>query len=158
MAKKAKRPTFAETIKHVKEAKRASRENDSDAYKQMAPSWRIKSIDDGWDYGWSKIGQKRWKEDVLPRLADWETMTCSEILSATYGENNKSSNHFISKENFIPVAQNRLEDIGLGDLDALLSLRLQGKYRIYGFLQGHTMHILWFDFDHALVKSEKKHT
>ena len=150
MGKKQKKPCFA-TVFGDLQSKRPALQSDLTGYMTKSPAWRLRSIDDAWDYGWSKIGQQRWRDEVLPKLASFETMTWAEIL-----QNNNS--HFVRLDNFNTDARKRLEELCLGDLDQILSLRLRGTYRIYGFCTENILHILWFDFNHELVPSTKKHT
>jgi hypothetical protein len=148
--KKHKHPSFAETTKNLQQ-KRPATDGDPNAYLKMHPAWRLKSIDNAWDYGWSKIGQERWCNDVLPKLYDLETMTWAGIQQT-------GKSHFLPLSAFEKSAQKRLEELGLGDLDEIFSLRLQGKHRIYGWRMENVLHVIWFDFDHALVPAPKKHT
>jgi len=52
----------------------------------------------------------------------------------------------------------RLVSIKCDDTDTLISLRLKGKVRIYGIKQGGHVVVLWWDPEHRVCPSQKKHT
>lgn len=122
------------------------------------PAWRVQSLDESSDFGWDKIGQDRWRQSVLPKLRHLETMTWYEILRAAGGRHSGTNSHLLPLSSFPKAFQERLEDMGLSGIDEIMSLRLQGTHRIYGWMSDNVMNIIWFDFDHALVTSKKSHT
>lgn len=48
--------------------------------------------------------------------------------------------------------------IGLDDQDALVSLGLTGRERIWGFIANGVMNLLWWDPNHEVCPSLLKHT
>jgi hypothetical protein len=56
------------------------------------------------------------------------------------------------------TARDRLEDLRLEDIDELVSLRLGGAERVWGIRDGNVMLLLWWDPEHAVCPSLKKHT
>lgn len=80
-------------------------------------------------------------------------MTWSEILV-----DSKKQNHTIPIPELSKEAQSRLREIGNDDIDTLISLRLSGKRRVWGIRTGSTLSILWWDPEHRVCPSKKKHT
>jgi hypothetical protein len=66
-------------------------------------------------------------------------MTWSEILYRSGG------NHLIEVWRLCPGARQRLDAIGETDIDAVMSLRLSGKERVFGIMDGHIMKVLSWD-------------
>jgi hypothetical protein len=65
---------------------------------------------------------------IRQKLAHFETMTWNELLVQA-----KKRNHSIKVSDITPEARERLETVGLG-LDEVVSLRLTGKERVFGYL------------------------
>ena len=57
-----------------------------------------------------------------------------------------------------PLARTRLETAGLADQTKIWRLALGGKPRLYGFLVGNIFHVVWWDREHEVWPSRKKHT
>ena len=103
-------------------------------------------------FGWREIEPEKLIE-VRAKLRDFESMTWYEILVAS-----KSRNHTVTIESLCKEARDRLEEIGQGDLEELVSLRLSGPERVWGIRTGNVLHVLWWDPEHAVYPSLKKHT
>lgn len=74
----------------------------------------------------------------------------------------KKSNHSIEVKKLNKIASDRLEQLYI-EAEALLSLRLTGTHRIYGYMNGAVFNILWIDLMHGdneqcVCRSHKKHT
>jgi len=109
-----------------------------------------------WAFDEENAGRFFWNE-ILPRLRDWETQTWSEILLTA-----KKQNHFIQVEALNPAAQKRLAEKYI-ESDSIVSLRLNGTHRIYGYFDKEVFQILWFDPEHGdnntcVCRSYLKHT
>jgi hypothetical protein len=61
-------------------------------------------------------------------------------------------------DKLIKEAQDRLTEISLDDLDELTSLHLTGKGRVWGIIDQGVMNLLWWDPEHQVCPSHKKHT
>ena len=83
-------------------------------------------------------------------LKNFETMLWNDIL----GRNN----HAVLVSQISREAQVRLEDLKLDDNESLISLRLTGTQRIWGIRIGNILQLLWWDPNHEVCPSEKKHT
>jgi len=87
---------------------------------------------------------------ILNKLQSFETMKWSDILG------NKS--HMIAVEKICRKAQARLKEIGQEDVDELVSLRFGSKGRLWGIRDNEYLKILWWDPNHEICTSQKKHT
>lgn len=113
-------------------------------------SWHLGALDRDGPFGWSKmLGADFW-ETIAARLKSLETMTWANLGS--------TGSHFVAINHIASEARKRLEEIGQDDVDALYSLRLRGKPRIWGIRNRHILKVLWWDPDHQVCPSLKKHT
>lgn len=91
---------------------------------------------------------------VLAKLAEYESMTWREIKQKTYGDKNKTCNHFITDLSKLHAyAKKRLEELHI--TENFFSLRLEGKVRIYGLLQNRVFEIMWYDNKHEIYPIDK---
>lgn len=72
-----------------------------------------------------------------------EIQTWSEILVK-----DKKQNHSINVESLNKAAQERLAEKYI-EAESLISLRLTGNHRLYGYMTGRVFHILWYDDRHG---------
>ncbi len=114
------------------------------------PVWQFGNIDLRGPFGWNKINRVRLLDEILPKIQGFETMRWQEIL----GRNN----HEIRISDISRTAKRRLSDIKLDDIDQLVSLRLSGRERIWGIRNQRTLRVLWWDPEHQVCPSPKKHT
>lgn len=98
-------------------------------------------------YGWHTLDGSTLLY-IREKLAHFETMTWNEILIAA-----KKRNHSIAVADLSPEAQQRLEDLGLG-LDEVVSLRLSGPERVFGYLENGVLVLLWWDPEHQVCPSK----
>jgi hypothetical protein len=121
------------------------------------PAWGFASSDqDMWSFTQDHIGELIWTE-LLPRLKALETQTWSEILIR-----NKKQNHSINVDNLNKMAQDRLAAKYI-EAESLISLRVTGNHRLYGYMTGRVFNILWYDDNHGdndqcVCRSYLKHT
>jgi hypothetical protein len=86
----------------------------------------------------------------MERLQCFETMSDREI-----GE---SGSHPIAIESLSKPAQQRLVAIQEDDIDVLMSFRITGPKRVFCIREREVMRVLWYDRDHQVCPSVKKHT
>ena len=133
------------------------RSEDPDKYYSQHPSWNFNGCDEEkWASTEACVGDLFWTE-LLPHLKSWETQTWSQILVDA-----KKQNHAIVTERLNPIAQKRLAERFI-EAESIISLRISGTHRIYGYMVGAVFHILWYDFEHGdnplcVCRSYKKHT
>jgi hypothetical protein len=116
------------------------------SHHHLRPSWRVASIELVGPYGWHSISGETLLY-VREKLAHFETMTWSEILVT-----GKKRNHSIKVSAITAAARERLEAIGLA-LDEVVSLRLAGKERVFGYLDNGVLVLLWWDPNHQVCPS-----
>ena len=130
---------------------------DPNSYYSRTPSWNFNICDTvNWAFTRETVGDVIWTE-IIPRLKSWESQTWQDILV----KQNKS-NHSIDFEKLNPkvrklIAQKKLES------EMLISLRLNGTHRLYGFIVGTVFNVLWYDPDHGdndtcVCRSHKQHS
>ena len=90
---------------------------------------------------------------IRENLASFETMIWREILLDA-----KKQNHNVSVDDLVKEAQDRLTQIFPEQLDELTSLCLTGNQRVWGQISEGVMDLLWWDAEHRICKSNKKHT
>ena len=154
VASKQKKPKYKEAPKTQKNAAIA---NSPEQYYGENPSWRFSTIDIKM---WSSVNdsvQKIFWNEILPKLQGWESQNWKEILLDA-----KKHNHSIKVEDLNPIAISRLEELMI-EQNSILSLRLSGTHRIYGYIVKNVFCILWVDLDHGdnkrcVCRSRKKHT
>jgi len=100
-------------------------------------------------YGWRSVTRETLLY-IREKLANFESMTWSEILV-----NGKKRNHYIKVSEITSEARRRLEAKALA-LDEVVSLRLSGAERVFGYLDNGVLVLLWWDPDHEVCPSLKK--
>jgi hypothetical protein len=100
-------------------------------------------------FGWHALDAPLLAE-VREKLRYFESMTLSEIL----GRNN----HLVPVSQLCKDARDRLAQLRLDDLEELLSLHLTGIKRVWGILEHNVVILLWWDPEHRICPSLKKHT
>ena len=116
----------------------------------MHPLWAFRFLDCDCPWCWNSLHGTA-LVDVMAHLANYESMTWAQIEQG-------SGSHFVSTTDLIKVARVRLVEINQDDVDSLFSLRIGGKGRIWGIRDEHVLRILWWDAEHKVCPSPKKHT
>lgn len=96
-------------------------------------------------FGWHGISATDIVQ-VHARLGALEKNTWREILTPTVG---KKIHHFIAVSRICREAQLQLEEKRLVT-DEVVSLRVTGRARVWGILQGSTLLLLWWDPEHRI--------
>lgn len=153
---------MADSKKNIKQkafprGRSIARDENPERYYLENPSWNFGNSDmEMWAFTEEHIGKRIW-EEILPRLKNLETQTWNEILVI-----NKKQNHAIEVGTLNKDAQNRLAEKYI-EAESLISLRLTGNHRIYGYMIGSVYNVLWYDDLHGdnkncVCRSYKKHT
>lgn len=66
--------------------------------------------------------------------------------------------HFIETGRLSKTAQERLAAINQDDAPGVFSFHFSGKRRIIGIRDGSAIKLLWWDPEHQVCPSHKKHT
>lgn len=137
--------------------KRIVQGGDPNQYYSQNPTWTFANADqEMWAFSQESIGELIWSE-ILPRLKAFETQTWKEILVTS-----KKQNHSLNLNDLNKVAQDRLAERYI-EAESLISLRVTGNHRLYGYMSGRVFNILWYDIDHGdnngcVCRSRLKHT
>ena len=70
----------------------------------------------------------------------------------------KKRDHPIERNKIITEAQQRLEELQRDDVDELWRLRFTGQQRLWGIRNQRVFRILWWDPEHKICPTTKKHT
>lgn len=111
--------------------------------------WRFSTMDMEGPFKFCFLCPKTWGK-ILSTLKEWDKKTWAEIM------NNRD--HFIPVEDLCSEAQQRLIDIKRDDIDGIYSLHINGKSRFIGIKDRYAFQVLWWDPDHKVCPSHKKHT
>lgn len=113
--------------------------------------WRLSDIDFEGPFGWDKAEVRQILSEIVPKLHDYESMTWGEMDGA-------SGSHSVSVGQICEDAKERLVRIGRDEQGQLFSLRITGERRVWGVKDIAILRVLWWDPEHAVCPSQKKHT
>lgn len=143
--------------KEIPKGKSIVQGGNPEQYYSQNPAWTFANSDqEMWAFTQEHIGELIWSE-ILPRLKALESQTWNEILVR-----DKKQNHSINVEDMNKAAQDRLADRFI-EAESLISLKVTGNHRLYGYMNGRTFNILWYDDEHGdnktcVCRSYLKHT
>ena len=100
-------------------------------------------------WGWDRFDSLHIKE-FLEKIFHSQKLTW-QLLHA-------NNSHLVDIQDLASDAQKRLRVIKQDDLDQLYSLRLTGKKRAWGIKERNIFWLLWWDPEHQVCPSHKKHT
>lgn len=138
------------------QSRNTNQEENPNQYYSKNPSWCFRNADsEMWAFTSDHVGDL-WIE-LLPYLSNMETRKWSEILV----DANKQ-NHEIHVGKLNKVAITRLAELHI-EAESMVSLRINGTTRLYGFMNGSVFNIVWYDDDHGdsntcVCRSKLKHT
>jgi hypothetical protein len=113
-------------------------------------AWHVRIVDRDGRWGWNNADKSETWDGILKKMAEFETMTWDQI--------ERKGSHDISLSDLCSEARKGLARINQDDVDELFSLRLTGKQRIWGIRDRSILKIIWWDPDHTVCPSRKKHT
>lgn len=113
-------------------------------------AWRFSACDKGGAWAWTSLDAAGKYKRVLEKLHQFETMNWSEIK--------RGGSHPVEVSMLAKGARDRLTQIKQNDLDDLMSFHLTGKNRVWCVRDRNIMKVLWWDPDHTVCPSIKKHT
>lgn len=112
------------------------------------PSWRFSTVDQGGPFPWP-VGTEV-ELDILQKLRQFDTMRWKEIEGPDH--------HAIERHKLSKDAKDRLTQIKQDDVDEIFSFHFSGKPRIIGIRDRNVVRLLWWDPEHGVCPSVKKHT
>lgn len=143
--------------KEIPKGKSITQGGNPEQYYMENPAWSFANSDqDMWPFTQEHIGRNFWTE-IFPRLKAFESQTWNDILVK-----DKKHNHSINVEELNKAAKDRLTERYI-EAESLISLRITGRHRLYGYMTGRVFNILWYDDDHSdnsdcVCRSFLKHT
>ena len=128
-----------------------------DQYYSEYPVWKFAMCD---KLNWSichQGTQEIFFDKIIPRLQEFERKKWQDILIG-----DKKNNHSIDVTRLNKTAIKRLSELNI-EAESIISLRFEGRIRVYGYNEGCVFKLLWFDLDHGdndtcVCKSRKKYT
>jgi len=111
--------------------------------------WRFSVMDMDGPFSFAGMKARTWRR-ILEKMRQWDSMTWQELTG--------DDNHAIPVERLSHEAQSRLIEIGQDDIDEIFSLRMTGRERLIGIRDRHIFRVLWWDPEHHVCPSHKKHT
>lgn len=151
-----KNKTVKQKVK-INETKEIKQNGLPTQYYSCVPSWNFGSCDkECWSLFDDKTKQIFWDE-ILPKLQSFESQKWQNILL-----DSKKQNHSINVVDLNKIAINRLGEL-MVEYSSVISLRLNGQYRLYGYMVCSVFNLLWVDLNHGdsvtcVCRSKKKHT
>lgn len=122
------------------------------------PVWSFDNIDRDGKFAFDVERSDFQHKEVIRKIIDYSSMTWSEIKRQTH-DDGKSKHHFIVRDKLSKEANDRFSNKRLEeDSDSIFSFALQNKLRIVGIRRGKVFHVLWYDPNHEVCPSKKKHT
>ena len=113
-------------------------------------AWRFSTHDKGGRWAWTNLSNLSEYKETIEKLYSFETMDLTTI--------NRAGSHRVELARLSKEARKRLEKIRQDDVDHLMSFRLSGKKRIWCIDDINIMNILWWDPNHTVCPSLKRHT
>jgi hypothetical protein len=121
-------------------------------FNQLKPAWRVSLLEMCDPYGWHEIEEGKLIE-IHSKLRELEALTWNDILVIR-----KHWNHRILRGDICKDARDRLKELRLDDLEELISFRLSGGERVWGFEYADACTLLWWDPEHQVYTYELPHT
>ncbi len=118
---------------------------------EKSPIWSFKLFDSQLELPNGSDTSSDFRE-ICNHIKSYEGMTWNQILTRT------DRDHFISVAKIKRFAQDRLQTIGLDEVETLVRFRFSGRNRLWGMKEGIIFRVLWWDPEHEICPSEKRHT
>jgi hypothetical protein len=112
-------------------------------------SWRFSEVDTGGPFPWKKLDAKL-LQTIQDRLGAFEKLNLAQLKDAHC--------HPVEFDDLSQDAQKRLKKLKRDDVEELWSFRVSGKQRMWAIGYDTAFHLLWWDPNHKVCPSEKRHT
>ena len=110
--------------------------------------WSFEHLRFDGPFGWKSIDPDD-LTNVIGRLSSWSREGWTRLT-------NQGDNHFVDTETISYAAK---RDLSVkGPPEQLLSLRIDGRKRAFGFREHDIVHLLWWDPEHEICPSPKRYT
>lgn len=128
----------------------------TEKYYDKYPKWAFSKCD--FEHEKWGVSCNHMLDNLLIALRNFEGMSWGEILGATNGRNHNTRSHHVPIENLDDEAVERLKELNLDDYDELCSLAVDGRKRVWGVINDGVYNIIWYDLNHEICESKKRHT
>lgn len=113
------------------------------------PAWRFSTVDTEGPFRWPKGDPEELL--IVQKLHAFDSMTWADLVGKQH--------HFLSVTSISSAAKRRIEELDIDDaIENLFSFHLAGKPRVIALRYGDTASLLWYDPDHQVAPSTKRHT
>lgn len=119
-----------------------------EAHPPDRPSWRFSTVDLGGPFAWPKGDGAELR--ILEKLHNFDSMSWAEIEGPDH--------HAIEVDCLSKDASKRLAEIKQDDITEVFSFHFSGKPRVIGIRDRNVVKLLWWDPEHQVCPSHKKHT
>lgn len=118
-------------------------------------SWCFDRIDRNGDFAFDIQRDDFDSKFILGKMIAISNMTWRELKRATH-DNAKGKNHEIDADNFSAKAKRRFRELQLDEeADALFSIAISNKIRIFGTRRNAEFHPIWYDPNHEVCPSNQ---
>ena len=124
------------------------------ATNEMPFSYRANFIDAEYEGLWDWHLTAEESRSLLQFLCAMDGKTWGTIKSETAGPKGAARAHWQDVSDLVKDAQNRLVEIGHGDLTQIYRFRLSRKERLWGTLNNGVFEMLWWDRKHAVLEGD----
>lgn len=100
-------------------------------------------------WGWNRFDPMN-MQDLFHKIFDSQKLTWQTLR--------ENGSHLVQVNDLCTMAQKRLVELSKDDYEELFSLRVTGRKRIWGIKDGSILWLLWWDPEHEVCPSHKKHT
>jgi len=154
---KKKHPDFKEIISNLKKPRTDTSISPESSYPKK-PSWKLAKMDFQGNWGFNNINSASELKNLHSKLKNFEGMTWAQIESKK-GKRGSRLNHSVRIDKLKMEVQDRLKHIRIfEEYDYLYSLHFNGKGRLWGIKDNEIFYILWWDKDHTVYHTSKRHT
>lgn len=127
-------------------------------YDDMVPAWMFDKIDRNGDFRFDINREDFDSKEIMAKMISYSGMTWSKIIRQTH-DDSRSKHHYLKINDLSKFAQDRLRTLGLEeDSDQIFSFAFNNKLRIIGLRERDKFHVLWYDPNHNVCPSFKRHT
>ena len=127
----------------------AKQQRSPEEIRTLYPTFDANSFDveTSWsDQNFSLINMRQ----ILLKILSFQNMQWHEIGTG--------GSHSVKICDLNKKAQKRLTELCLDDVDSLYSIRISGKERLWAIPDNAVLRLLWWDPEHKVCPSNKKHT
>lgn len=112
-------------------------------------------VEGSWTWGPRSSLNDSWDMELHPFLVEYSNKTWLQIYDERTGGQQRRQKHiYYEVWQICREAQQRLIEIERDDVDTVFRFRMENLKRLYGVVQEHVFHVLWWDPDHKIYPVE----